>query len=100
VAAHAARPFDMILMDCQMPELDGYGATAAIRKLPAPACQTIIVALTAHAAESGRRSCLSAGMDDFLSKPVMLYELAKVLHRWLGGRNGAQALDSMAQSAV
>jgi len=80
VAAVARGRFDVVLMDCLMPELDGYEATTRIRaaerggRLP-------IVALTASATVDDRERCLAAGMDDFISKPVRLAELAGALAR-------------------
>ncbi len=80
--------FDLVLMDCQMPELDGIEATRIIRAqqpgqvLPG-AKRTPIVALTAGVLDNDRERCLEAGMDDFLSKPVRLEELARALTQWL-----------------
>lgn len=71
--------FDMILMDCMMPELDGFGATEAIRKLDEPACSTPILALTANAMKGDRERCLEAGMDEYLSKPVRLDLLKEMI---------------------
>lgn len=62
-----------------MPELDGYQATAAIRALPSPIRETMIVAMTANALEGDRERCLSAGMDDYLSKPLSVADLARLL---------------------
>ena len=78
--------FDLILMDCQMPILDGYATAERIRSLEAErkgAVRVPIVALTAHAFEDDRRRCLEAGMDGYLSKPVRLESLGRQLSRWL-----------------
>ena len=78
--------FDLILMDCQMPVLDGYQATRAIRLLEQHEKRphTPIVALTAHMFDSERERCLHVGMDDYLGKPFSMDELAEVLHRQIG----------------
>ncbi len=70
VQAVAARPYDAILMDCQMPELNGYEATSAIRALKSSGRNTPIIAMTAGARREDRERCLAEGMDDYLSKPV------------------------------
>lgn len=75
-------PYDLILMDCQMPELDGYEAARRIRQRP-NGRGPIIVALTAHAMRGERERCLANGMDDYLTKPVRPEHLAHVLDRWL-----------------
>ncbi|MFO1435279.1 MAG: response regulator [Gammaproteobacteria bacterium] len=79
-------PYDLILMDCQMPELDGYAATAAIRDWESSETsrqRLPIIALTANALPGDRERCLKAGMDDYLAKPLRRPQLAQVLKRWL-----------------
>lgn len=86
-AVQAAHPhgYDLVLMDLHMPELDGIGATTAIRALPAPAAATVpIVALTADAFQETRERCLLAGMNDFLTKPVSPQDLSSALRRLFG----------------
>jgi CheY-like chemotaxis protein/HPt (histidine-containing phosphotransfer) domain-containing protein len=77
--------FDLILMDIQMPVLDGYGATAQIRQREAELGEPhrTIIALTADAFAEDRERCLAAGMDDFLSKPIDVHQLTTMLQRWL-----------------
>jgi signal transduction histidine kinase/CheY-like chemotaxis protein len=80
VALWKARPVDLVLMDVQMPEMDGLAATRAIRELEAAAGRrTPIVAVTAHASAEDRVRCLEAGMDGFLAKPIQAAELYRVL---------------------
>jgi signal transduction histidine kinase/CheY-like chemotaxis protein len=82
------RPFDLILMDCLMPEMDGYEATKAIREKEKAAGRHIpIVAMTASVIEGEQARCLSAGMDDYLAKPVNVNELAAKLRHWLEDKN-------------
>ncbi len=74
--------YDLILMDCQMPELDGYGATMAIRQLDSDKKNIAIVAMTANAMKEDRDRCLACGMDDYLSKPIRKGDLAQKLAEW------------------
>ena len=79
--------YDLVLMDCQMPEMDGFEATRRIRAREAVSTtgtpRLPIVALTAHVLESDRQACLAAGMDDYLSKPFTRLQLERLLTRWL-----------------
>ena len=74
--------FDLILMDVQMPEMDGYEATAAIRARQGTMTHTPIVAMTAHAMAGDREKCLHAGMDDYITKPLKLEQLKAVIEQW------------------
>ena len=91
VAACARRRYDLVLMDCRMPEMDGYRATEAIRRAEAGASRVPIVALTAHAVDSETGRCLDAGMDDCITKPASPEIIAQVLNRWLREANPLSA---------
>jgi len=86
VAAHERAPYPLIFMDCQMPEVDGFEATALIRKMEGKSAHTPIIAMTANAMQGDRERCLAAGMDDYVAKPVRPKELQAVLETWLGNR--------------
>lgn len=79
----AGKQFDVILMDCHLPGMDGFEATRLIRQLDGPASGTPIVALTASAYAADRQLCLDAGMDDYLAKPITFAVFAEMLERWL-----------------
>jgi len=111
VQALADSHFDLVLMDCQMPGMDGYAAAAAIRASEArrnasgPAgrrpTHVPIVALTAHAMKGDRDASLAAGMDDHLAKPFSLEMLRAVLRRWIEpGRNASAAADGWREAAA
>ena len=84
--AHRMRPYDVILMDCQMPTMDGFEASRQIRQLTQP--QPVIIAVTANALVGERERCLSAGMDDYLSKPFQAEQLVAVVRKWVATRQG------------
>jgi PAS domain S-box-containing protein len=104
----ALRRFDLVLMDCQMPEMDGFEATRLIRETEAHegSRRTPVIALTANALEGDRERCLAAGMDDYLSKPFKEEQLVDAISRWLEseklaavsvvakGRDGGDAQDT------
>ncbi len=84
ITALETMPFDLVLMDVQMPEMDGLAATREIRRLEAGTGRRIpIIAMTAGAMAEDRENCLTAGMDDYVTKPVLREKLAEVLARWL-----------------
>lgn len=77
-------PYDLLLMDCQMPDLDGFEATALIRRSRSLTHPMIpIIAMTANAMTGDRERCLSAGMDDYVSKPTQIEALGQVIEKWL-----------------
>ncbi len=93
-------PYDIVFMDCNMPELDGFAATAAIRASEENNHHTVIIAMTANALKGDREKCLSSGMDDYISKPVSQKELAGVVGRWSGTPSPAGQPEPMQNPAV
>jgi CheY-like chemotaxis protein len=81
--------FDLVLMDVQMPNMDGFQATAAIRANPQWA-EMPVIAMTAHAMKGDRERCLQAGMDDYIAKPIRLEDLRVALDKWVGATHCAQ----------
>jgi two-component system, sensor histidine kinase SagS len=82
--AHRSNPYDVILMDCQMPVMDGFEACRHIRELGQP--QPAIIAVTANALVGERDRCLGAGMDDYLSKPFQAEQLVAIVKKWVDNR--------------
>jgi len=83
-------PYDLVLMDCHMPEMDGYAATGEIRRRGGR--RVPIIAMTAEAMEGSREGCLQAGMDDYVRKPVTMKELGEALQRWLPQNAGERGV--------
>jgi PAS domain S-box-containing protein len=86
VEALRARPYDVVLMDCEMPVLNGYDATRQLRAEEAAGERVPVIAMTASALKGDRERCLEAGMDDFLPKPVRLQDLRQAVARWVARR--------------
>jgi CheY-like chemotaxis protein len=93
-------PYDIILMDCQMPEMDGYETTRRIRTRSGNFRQPYIIAMTAYAMSGDREKCLAAGMNDYISKPVQLDAFAAVLARGLSKKTEPTPLNQRQVSAA
>ncbi|MBZ5578818.1 MAG: response regulator [Acidobacteriia bacterium] len=91
VNAHLSQPYDIIFMDCHMPEMDGFEASAEIRRHETNSRHAIIIAMTASALEGDRERCLAAGMDDYLSKPVKPATVLACLRAWQTSREPVRA---------
>jgi CheY-like chemotaxis protein len=76
-------PYDLVFMDCQMPEMNGYQAAAQFRRRERSGRRVTIIAMTAEAIGDCRERCMDAGMDDFIAKPVKLEDLADTLKKWM-----------------
>jgi signal transduction histidine kinase/ligand-binding sensor domain-containing protein/CheY-like chemotaxis protein/HPt (histidine-containing phosphotransfer) domain-containing protein len=94
------RHFDAVLMDCEMPVMDGFSATAAIRRGESAGVRIPVIALTADATPAGREACLAAGMDDYLAKPFRREALHATLARWLSGRSAAGDVEPVLDAAT
>jgi len=94
--------YDLVLMDCQMPGMDGFEATAALRRLAPPMNRIPVIAVTANAVQGDREMCLVAGMDDYLSKPIVLEDLSAIIERWApnGPLGDVEAQRGPAQSSA
>ena len=88
LAKLAADRYDLVLMDCQMPVMDGYTATRELRRLETGSTRTPVIALTADMTDTARAACFAAGMDDYVGKPFSRVTLHAVLSRWLATRRG------------
>lgn len=99
VTAARGGEFDLILMDCRMPEMDGFEATGAIRDLPTIARRLPIIALTADNLPGDREHCLGAGMDDYLTKPISDKTLLPMIEKWLA-RNGEERPDGREEAGA
>ena len=89
VAMFGLVPYDLIFMDCQMPEMDGYAAAREIRRMEGPNRRVAIVAMTAEVLAGCREQCLAAGMDDHIAKPVKMDILYEALRNWVPARRAA-----------
>ncbi len=102
IEAWEKKPYDVILMDCQMPEIDGFQATKKIREMEGEkddsSAHIPIIAMTANTMDGDRENCLHTGMDDFISKPVKIEFLGQILEKWLYSKNSEESPQVVASS--
>ena len=98
VEALGKKQYDIVLMDCQMPEMDGYEATRQIREMEGGGRHTTIIAMTANALKSDYQNCIRAGMDDYISKPFKTDDLLEIIGKWLK-KNEAEQDESSGEEA-
>jgi signal transduction histidine kinase len=91
--------YDAVLMDCQMPVMDGYEATRELRKREIGAHHTIVIAMTGSSLEDDRANCLAAGMDDYIAKPASKDQLKEIIERWLASKKPAAQTSSIVEKA-
>jgi len=86
-------PYDIIFMDCQMPEMNGYEAVSEIRRREDPDRHIPVIAMTAEATAGARERCIAAGMNDYISKPVKMEALVDALKRWAGPKEALRKVE-------
>ena len=94
------RRYAAVLMDCQMPHLNGYEATGELRRREPDGEHTPVIAMTAHAMRGDLEKCLDSGMDDYLAKPLSPDEFDRALRRWIPRTNGSHEVASAAQATL